>query len=521
MGEVDVRKGLLARGWAKLLGGACVVAFCGALAMPVAADAVGTTKIKGTVTDLSTGEAVEGVDVCPFEATEEEPVGSCETTSSSGEYTVEVASGPEYTLRFSKEGFATEWFVKGETWGEAVSIPTGSPETNGIDVSLTEDGEGTISGAATDAATHQGIAGVEVCFYGQSTLGEYTERCPATETGAGGQYSIANVPAGSYTVEFYSGSSCEEEMGEKIRCNQKSNYSGQSTSVTVRDDQATTANAAMQAGGEIAGTVTNASITHPAIAKIEVCATKVNGNGEVPYGKEATEEKFEYSEGCAYTNASGQYTIMGLSSSGSYKVEYYGTICTIVQKEKERECPEAYVSQYYTGKASFRTATPVAVTVGAVTANVNESLREAFPVAPANTAAPALTGTPSAGSTLTCSQGTWAHEPLFLSYQWLSDGVAIAGQTTTTYTVQATNKGDSLSCVVLAGNGAGTASAASNAVAIPKPKPKPKPLTRAQKLAKALKVCRKESKSKRAKCEKAAKKKYAPKKKGKKGKGKK
>ena len=42
--------------------------------------------------------------------------------------------------------------------------------------------------------------------------------------------------------------------------------------------------------------------------------------------------------------------------------------------------------------------------------------------------------------------------------------------------------------------------------------PKPKPLTTAQKLAKALKACRKEAKQKRAKCEARARKKYSAKK---------
>lgn len=52
-------------------------------------------------------------------------------------------------------------------------------------------------------------------------------------------------------------------------------------------------------------------------------------------------------------------------------------------------------------------------------------------------------------------------------------------------------------------------------------KPAPKPLTQKQKLAKALKACKKDkSKKKRASCERAAQKKYAPKKKNKKKKGK-
>ena len=39
-------------------------------------------------------------------------------------------------------------------------------------------------------------------------------------------------------------------------------------------------NVRLQTGGQITGTVTNASITHPAIGKIEVCAARVNSKGE-------------------------------------------------------------------------------------------------------------------------------------------------------------------------------------------------------------------------------------------------
>ena len=57
--------------------------------------------------------------------------------------------------------------------------------------------------------------------------------------------------------------------------------------------------------------------------------------------------------------------------------------------------------------------------------------------------------------------------------------------------------------------------------AVVKPAVKPKPLTRAQKLAKALKVCAKDKqKSKRAKCQKQAKSKYRVAKKSSKKKGK-
>ncbi|MHB1809389.1 MAG: MSCRAMM family protein [Solirubrobacteraceae bacterium] len=532
MEEANLKKGLLHRGRAQMLLGACLVALCGALAAPLAAQAA-TTSITGKVTSSpESGEGVAGVEVCAFEVATETKLSPCATSTSSGEYTVDLAAGGEYKLRFAKSGFATGWYVKAHSWSEATPVSVKSGETTpGVDVELVEEGQGTLSGAATDAASNQGIAGIEVCVYGKSSLNEFVYRCPGAETGAGGQYTISGLPVGNYTVSFFPASNCEEELGEKLRCNPKVNYVSNfsASPLRVKANQTTTDNVSLRTGGEISGTVTNASITHPPIAKLEVCATKVNGSGEVPYGKPAEEEKFEYAFECGYTNASGQYTIMALPSSGSYKLEFNGTICTVVQKGKSLECPEAYVSQYYPGKASFRTATPVTVTVGQTTGGINETLREAFPVAPANTAAPTATGAATVGSTLTCSQGTWAHEPLFLTYQWLANGTPIGGQIGTTYAIQVANQGQSISCDVLAGNGAGVTSATSNAVAVPAPlppppppKPKPKPLTRAQKLHKALKRCKTLKKKKRAMCVKAAKKKFGPKKhkKGKHKKGK-
>ena len=77
-------------------------------------------------------------------------------------------------------------------------------------------------------------------------------------------------------------------------------------------------------------------------------------------------------------------------------------------------------------------------------------------LAPVNTAAPTLTGTPALGQTLTCSTGTWANNPTSFSYTWLRSGVPIAGQAGGTYVVQAADQGHTISCQVTAGNGGGT-----------------------------------------------------------------
>lgn len=74
---------------------------------------------------------------------------------------------------------------------------------------------------------------------------------------------------------------------------------------------------------------------------------------------------------------------------------------------------------------------------------------------PVNAAAPTLSGNPAPGQTLTCSTGTWSGNPSSFSYAWFRDGVAVAGQTASTYVVQAADQGHSISCQVTASNGGG------------------------------------------------------------------
>ena len=44
-----------------------------------------------------------------------------------------------------------------------------------------------------------------------------------TETNGNGEYTISGISVGSYTICFSSAEACEEEQGEKIRCQPKSN----------------------------------------------------------------------------------------------------------------------------------------------------------------------------------------------------------------------------------------------------------------------------------------------------------
>lgn len=81
-------------------------------------------------------------------------------------------------------------------------------------------------------------------------------------------------------------------------------------------------------------------------------------------------------------------------------------------------------------------------------------------VAPAFTAAPAITGTPKVGVVLTSTNGTVTGDAtITYTRQWYADGVAIAAATATTYTPVTGDVGKTISVRVTAVNGAGSANA--------------------------------------------------------------
>lgn len=80
-----------------------------------------------------------------------------------------------------------------------------------------------------------------------------------------------------------------------------------------------------------------------------------------------------------------------------------------------------------------------------------------------NTVAPAVTGTPQVGQTLTCSTGTWTNSPTSYSYAWRVGGVTQG--TASTYVVQSGDVGSTIVCLVTARNAGGfSVPASSNTV---------------------------------------------------------
>lgn len=86
-------------------------------------------------------------------------------------------------------------------------------------------------------------------------------------------------------------------------------------------------------------------------------------------------------------------------------------------------------------------------------------------IAPVNTVAPALSGTPIVGETLTVTNGTWTGTPApTYAREWLRDGSAISGATGTTYVLTEDDVDASITVRVTGTNSAGNAQAVSNAI---------------------------------------------------------
>jgi hypothetical protein len=93
------------------------------------------------------------------------------------------------------------------------------------------------------------------------------------------------------------------------------------------------------------------------------------------------------------------------------------------------------------------------------------------PPAPTNTALPAISGTTTEGQTLKATNGTWSASPTSYAYQWqdcnaLGEGcLDVSGAKSSTYTLKASDVGDTMRVVVTATNEGGSTPATSAATA--------------------------------------------------------
>ena len=205
------------------------------------------------------------------------------------------------------------------------------------------DTTGSITGMVTDASTHAGIANVQV----SASTGSSGTLGGSATSDSNGHYTVSGLASGSYKVQFSSGYG-----GNYIT----QFYNGKSSlanadAVSVTAGQATSGiDAALQAGGQITGMVTDASTHSPlkgmAVGVFAASDSSCNTSNVLTY---------------AFTASDGTYTIPGLAT-GAYKVgfgDYSGG---------------RYVPQFYNGESSCSSADLVSATAAQTTSGINAAL---------------------------------------------------------------------------------------------------------------------------------------------------
>jgi hypothetical protein len=122
------------------------------------------------------------------------------------------------------------------------------------------------------------------------------------------------------------------------------------------------------------------------------------------------------------------------------------------------------------GCSGTGTCTVSMLAASSVSAAFRQTVTTPPVVRPANSSPPQISGTPTSGKTLSCSEGVWTGSPIGYGYEWAVDGTPIAGAITSTYRVQAADEGTSLTCTVTATNAAGSAAANSRGVLVAVPR---------------------------------------------------
>jgi hypothetical protein len=335
-------------------------------------------EITGTVTDAVTHAGVSGVGACAETEGRQE---ACATTNAAGEYTISGLPSGSYTIWYyassGRPGWSwTEFYDGKAARGEADQVAvSASGVTSGIDIEMHI---GQIAGTVTSATGNAPLAGIEVCA---SSLGASPATASPTRgcalTDASGDYTIAQLQSGAYQVRFSQAYAHHSNYISQYY--QAAATPSKAAEVTVADGLTTTGiDAQLLTGGQIAGTVTSTS-THAPLEEVYICASPTSGGIE--------------SGPCAFTDATGAYTLMGLPT-GSY----------ILTLGTDWESPSSnYLGGYLDGRSAGGEPTPVAVNSGSVTGGTNAELQAGGQIA--GTVTSAATGV-GIGGILVCADNS-------------------------------------------------------------------------------------------------------------------
>jgi hypothetical protein len=398
-------------------------------------------EISGVVTDATGDAPVAGIEVCAFPTNG--GFSGCATSNPTGAYSIAGLSPGEYKVEFAEADFDEEGpnyqqqYYPGKTeYGAATPITLGSNESHGgVNAQLHKGG--LIEGVVKSGATGEPVAEVEVCADGQAMPFSYS----CAQTGPTGEYRLDGLATGAYAVRF---GRARYNLISEYYDEGAGGYPGQTVGVTA--GSATTGiNVTLQAGAEIAGTVTSEATGQP-VSGVSVNASPQSGG----VGYESTS-----------TGSEGRYLLKGLRST-EYTVEF-----NTYQGE--------YARQFYKQRNQNESPDPVATTTGSRVAGIDAALTAPAPV---EISSPTISGTAREGHVLTEAHGEWTNAPTSFEYRWLrcdAEGDAcgyISGAHQQAYALVEADAGHMIEVEEIAANKGGESSSAPSlptAVVLPEP----------------------------------------------------
>lgn len=319
--------------------------------------------IAGTVTAANGGAPLAGICVAALIPGVDELLVASAATGADGSYSVTGVPAGNLHVEFFSSGFCpggapssfvTQWYNGQPTASTAdlVGVTAGAT-TGGINAAL--DASGSISGTVTAALGGAPLSGICVAVYAPYQVGVVPQLLTSSSTAADGTYTVDGAPVGSVDVKFFSTGFCPGGHSSNYVMQWYNGKAIQADADPVSVAAGATTpnvNAALVAGGSIAGTVTAAG-GGAGLSGICVAAFSTGANPAI-------------------------VASTGTDVGGGYKLDGVAVGDVRVRFDSQGFCPGGavadYVTQWFNHKASFATADNVTVTVGATTPNIDAAL---------------------------------------------------------------------------------------------------------------------------------------------------
>jgi hypothetical protein len=354
-----------------------------------------------------------------------------DTTTTGGLYDIGGLAAGDYVLSFydGQGRYRHEYYQNARDIEAATPLTVTAAESHTVpDVTLDEYSK--ISGTVTNGAG-AAVPGIDVTAYQWDPVDDWWYSVSWTSTDGSGAYVLGRLEPGQYVVGFHDGTG-----GLASTYYPNSVLPDGATPVPVGEAATVSGiNAVLSPAAHITGRVTS-------VAGV--------GSGSTDVWAYAWSGKRWQVVGYTETDASGGYDIDGLHN-GIYRVAFYEWDADIVE--------------FWNDKGSLSTADDIWLTTGATFNGVNAEMDDKTTFR--NVAAPAISGTPTVGATLTATPGSWTPQGAAFSYQWIAAGVPIAGAVASTYVPSAGDLGKQLTVRVIASRAGMNSGVAHSALTLP------------------------------------------------------